>query len=401
MTGVAPIFDTERFSNSRIVAGRWTFETQILYHSTALYRDAAYDEPVSIARDILVARHRLTYPQIIVRRHVDVQKHTAKDGERPLAIKTFRLEPVAPYRLDLTVWVLKRRPDYIVDRWDGSTYQRTLLIDGCPVLLSVRQPGAPNDAHLDVSLVGSEAAVARSDVARSTIERLLGTTVDLADYYRMAQNDELLGPVTRRFAGFKPTRYPTLFECLTNAITCQQVTLTFGLRVVSRLVERYGLPLETDLGLTHAFPSPAEIVHADPDVLREIGFSRQKARALIELAEGLQSGAIDFGSLDSLDDEAAIKQLVALRGVGRWTAEYTLLRGLGRLHLFPGDDVGARNTLRSWTGAAEPLGYDAVRTTLTRWQPYAGLLYFQMLLLGLEAKGQITATSSDSKAGKG
>ncbi|HEX3721809.1 MAG TPA: DNA-3-methyladenine glycosylase 2 family protein, partial [Nitrolancea sp.] len=279
--------------------------------------------------------------------------------------------------------MLKRRPDYVVDRWDGSTYQRTLLIDGSPVMISVRQP-APIDGCIEVSLTGDETAISRSDAARSTVERLLGTGIDLADYYRIAQNDELLGPLTQRFTGFKPTRYPTLFECLTNAITCQQVTLTFGLRVVSRLVELYGLPLETDQGVMHVFPSPAEIVNADPDVLREIGFSRQKARALLELAAGLHSGEIDFTSLDALDDEAAINQLTALRGVGRWTAEYTLLRGLGRLHLFPGDDVGARNTLRTWTGSAEPLGYEAVRATLARWQPYAGLLYFQMLLLVLE-----------------
>jgi DNA-3-methyladenine glycosylase II len=306
-----------------------------------------------------------------------------------VASTTFRLEPVPPYRLDLTVWVLKRRPDYVVDDWDGETYRRTLLIDGNPVQIAVCQPDAPDDAPLEVSLCGSEVAIAQSGRILQVIARLLGTAVDLSGYYSFAYEDELLGPLVRRFAGFKPTRYPTLFECLTNAIACQQLTLTFGLQVVSRLVERYGVPLETDQGLTHAFPSPAEIMHADPDVLREIGFSRQKARALIELADGLQSGEIDFSAMETLDDETAIRQLVALRGVGRWTAEYTLLRGLGRLHVFPGDDVGARNTLRTWTGAAEPLTYDAVRATLARWKQYAGLLYFQMLLLGLESKGRV------------
>src|SRR6185437_2673037 len=140
---------------------------------------------------------------------------------------TFELEPVPPYRLDLTAWVLKRRPDYVVDQWDGDTYQRTLLIDGQPLLLSVRQPGTPDDARLEVSLSGSEAAIARTDAARPIVERLLGTTVDLSGYYRFADEDALLGPLVRRFAGFKPTRYPTLFECLTNAIACQQVTLVF------------------------------------------------------------------------------------------------------------------------------------------------------------------------------
>ena len=306
-----------------------------------------------------------------------------------VATTTFFLDPVPPYRLDLTVWVLKRRPDYVVEQWNGETYRRTLLVEGNPVQIAVRQPNAPAEPRLEISLFGSDAAIAQLSAIRLVIERLLGTSIDLSGYYAFAREDELLAPLVRRFAGFKPTRYPTLFECLTNAIACQQVTLVFGLRVVSRLVELYGIPLEAEQGLTHAFPSPAEIVHSDPDKLREIGFSRQKARALIELAEGLQSGAIDFGALATLDDETAIRQLVALRGIGRWTAEYTLLRGLGRLHMFPGDDVGARNTLRTWTEADEPLNYNSVRATLARWKPYSGLLYFQMLLLGLAAKGNV------------
>ncbi|HVX31059.1 MAG TPA: DNA-3-methyladenine glycosylase 2 family protein [Nitrolancea sp.] len=296
----------------------------------------------------------------------------------------FSLEPVPPFRLDLTVWVLKRRPDYIVDQWDGDTYQRTLLVADEPLAIAVRQPCA---TRLDVELRGSETAVAHRDLAQPIIERLLGTNVDLSGYYAFADQDERLRPLVRRFAGFKPPRYPTLFECLTNAIACQQVTLTFGLQVVSRLVERYGRPLESESEVTPAFPAPAEIAVADPDYLREIGFSRQKARALIELAQGLESGAIDFSHLEELDDEQAVRALTALRGVGRWTAEYTLLRGLGRLHIFPGDDVGARNTLRKWTGQDAKLNYDAVHVTLANWKPYAGLLYFQMLLLGLEAKG--------------
>jgi DNA-3-methyladenine glycosylase II len=136
----------------------------------------------------------------------------------PVATTQFSLEPVTPFRLDLTVWVLKRRPDYIVDQWDGETYQRTLLVDELPLGIAVRQP---EPARLEVTLSGPEAAVTRRDVVQPIIERLLGTNVDLSDYYAFADDDEQLRPLVRRFAGFKPPRYPTLFECLTNAIACQ------------------------------------------------------------------------------------------------------------------------------------------------------------------------------------
>jgi DNA-3-methyladenine glycosylase II len=91
--------------------------------------------------------------------------------------------------------------------------------------------------------------------------------------------------------------------------------------------------------------------------------------------------------LPSLGDAEAIAVLRGLRGIGRWSAEYVLLRHLGRLEVFPGDDVGARNNLRRRLGIDEPLDYDEVRRITKRWHPYAGVVYFHFLLAGIEASG--------------
>ena len=79
-----------------------------------------------------------------------------------------------------------------------------------------------------------------------------------------------------------------------------------------------------------------------------LGFSRAKARSIVELAAGISAGTFAPTAIETLDDREAVQALLRLRGVGRWTAEYALLRGLGRLHVFPGDDVGARNNLAHW-----------------------------------------------------
>ena len=76
----------------------------------------------------------------------------------------------------------------------------------------------------------------------------------------------------------------------------------------------------------------------------------------------------------------AVSKLVELRGIGRWTAEYTLLRGLGRIDLFPGDDIGARNNLERWMRLRGPLDYARVAHVVSRWKPYGGLIYFHLLL---------------------
>jgi endonuclease III len=95
-------------------------------------------------------------------------------------------------------------------------------------------------------------------------------------------------------------------------------------------------------------------------------------------------------ALSNNTDVDACECLLELRGVGRWTAEYVLLRGLGRLHVFPGDDVGAQKRLARWLGRPNALDYDAVRRAVTKWQPYAGLVYFHLLLDGLMQTGALS-----------
>jgi DNA-3-methyladenine glycosylase II len=93
--------------------------------------------------------------------------------------------------------------------------------------------------------------------------------------------------------------------------------------------------------------------------------------------------------LSNLGNEAAVERLRELQGVGRWTAEYVLLRGLRRLDVYPGDDVGAPNNLQSWLKLKRRLDYESVRRVLTKWQPYAGFIYFHLLLDRLTEAGHL------------
>jgi DNA-3-methyladenine glycosylase II len=136
-----------------------------------------------------------------------------------------------------------------------------------------------------------------------------------------------------------------------------------------------------------------DLAKMSPAVLRQFGFSRQKGRAMIELAQSVSEGHLDLEGLADLSDDEAVNRLCELRGVGRWTAEYVLLRGLGRTHIFPGDDVGARNNLQRWLRLAKPLDYQQVRRVLSRWDDYAGLVYLHLLLERLGEAGYLGRTS--------
>jgi DNA-3-methyladenine glycosylase II len=306
---------------------------------------------------------------------------------------SFHLKPIPPFRLDLTAWVLRRRAHNLWDRWDGRTYRRILVLQDKPVEVAVSQIGPPPEPELHITATGARLGAGNKSVLTGVLNKVLGLQVDLGKFYRFASRDTRLRVLVQKFQGMKPPRFPTVFEAAVNAIACQQFTLTSGIRMLNRLISTCGAALSGSQISEHAFPRPADLAGLKMDTLRNMGFSRQKAGALIDLARMITEGRLDLEDLESVDDEGALEKLKQLRGVGRWTAEYILLRGLGRLHIFPGDDVGVRNRLQRWLNLRKPLDYEGVQRILRRWQPYGGLIYFHLLLTGLDEGGYLNPLS--------
>jgi DNA-3-methyladenine glycosylase II len=299
----------------------------------------------------------------------------------------FEIEPRGPFRLDLTAWALRRRSHNAVDRWDSARYQRVVSIAGGPVALSVTQVAGPDAPRLSVLLAGRHIDQRAEALASGTLNTLLGLSIDLSPFAAMAARDPLLGPLAARMRGLKPPRFPTVFEALVNGVACQQLSLAVGIYLLNRLATGRGKAGSDAPDSPHEFPDPEDLAPLQPDDLKRHGFSATKARTIIETAQSVVAGDLDLEALQRLEDGAAIERLTSLRGVGRWTAEYVLLRGLGRLHVFPGDDVGARNNLRRLFAIETPLDYEAVGRMLARWDPYAGVVYFHLLLDSLSRAG--------------
>ncbi len=293
------------------------------------------------------------------------------------AQRVFELRAAAPFRLDLTAWALRRRSQNAIDRWDGRSYRRTLLVDGQPLDLALTQLGGASAPRLEAVLSGSRVGRAAETEARVNLARLLGLDVDLSGFYARTARDSLLAELADRYRGVKPPRFPTIFECLLNAVACQQLSLASGLTLLNRLASAAG----ASAGTRPPFPAPGDILGLSPSRLRTLGFSQRKAETILELAGAAAAGELELELFEQLDDAAVVDALVQRRGIGRWSADYVLLRGLGRLHVFPRGDSGALAGLHRFLVGTELEGDpDAA---LARWAPDAGLVYFHLLLRGL------------------
>jgi len=302
----------------------------------------------------------------------------------------FQLKPVPPFRLDLTVWALRRQPHNLVDRWDGRTYRRTLLVQDEPMEVAVTQTGPAEAPLLRVEASNCPPHLECGAILTRTLVKMLGLHADLAPFYRLVGADTWLGPLVERFRGLKPPRFPSVFEGLINAIACQQISLTVAVHLLNRLAAACGPAVLVEGEPWPAFPRPSDLAGLSPDALRALGFSRNKAAAMIEVARSLGNHSPDLKNLDDLETSAAMTRLLALKGVGRWSAEYVLLRGLGRWSVFPGDDAGARRHLQARLKLPEPPDYQEVSRHLASWRPYAGLIYFHFLLNRLADEGHLS-----------
>ncbi len=300
----------------------------------------------------------------------------------------FTLPAVPPFRLDLTVWALRRRENNWIDRWDGRHYARVFSVGRSAVQITVAQENPGTQTQVEVLLHCRQSiTLTVKDEIQQHIQKILGLDVSLEPFYALAAGDEAIGSLVRRFMGVKPPRFPDLFETLVNSIACQQVTLNLGILLLDRLAEKFGAVFLDEGTPRYAFPRPADLADVPEDEIKVLGFSRQKVRAIQELASALETKQIDLAKLDEMTDQEAVDFLTSLRGIGRWSAEYVLLRGLRRLDTFPGDDIGAQNNLQRLFQLDHRPTYAEIKQLTARWHPYEGLVYFHLLLDKLSQKG--------------
>ncbi len=134
-----------------------------------------------------------------------------------------------PFRLDLTIWVLRRREKNTLDRWDGQSYSRILLLRDAPARVTLTQSGTLELPQLIVKLKSySRLSLEQQAAVQVTVQKMLGLAVDLQPFYELVAKNPELDQLAKQFVGVRPPRFPVVFEALVNAVACQQVSLHLG-----------------------------------------------------------------------------------------------------------------------------------------------------------------------------
>ena len=296
------------------------------------------------------------------------------------------LATAAPFHLEATVRVLQRRPANRVDVWEESRYLRVLAHAGDLALIAVENRGTIDAPDLRMSICAGDSSQAARAVFARTLRTTLGLDLDPHGLEKLGAMEPRALPAAAALRGLRPPRHPDLFEAFASVVPFQQLSLDAGIAVLGKLVERFGRSLEHRGVRHHAFPTAEVVAAARLDRLRACGLSARKAEALRALARLIARGELTESAIAALGTSHALERLTALPGIGPWSAGLVLLRGFGRLDVFPSGDVGARRGLRALLGLRSGVSVERIAA---RYGDLQGYLYFSALGSDLLARGLI------------
>ncbi|WP_367372662.1 DNA-3-methyladenine glycosylase [Pseudomonas lini] len=275
-----------------------------------------------------------------------------------------------PYDWSAMLGFLSARAVVGMETVVDGVYSRSIALNGVHGVIWVR-PGAGD--VLEVTLDFPDSAAVPEIVAR--LRRMFDLDANLPAIHRQLAVDPLMARLIAARPGLRVPGAWDGLELAIRAVLGQQITVVAAIKLAGKLVVQYGQPLQSPMpGLSHVFPDAGALAAAD---LATLGMPRSRGRTLSGVAQAL----LDDPLLFEPGREGGVARLLALHGIGDWTAQYIALRQLRQMDAFPSGDVGLINSLAALEGRAVTARELWVRAEAWRpWRGYAAQVLWTLLI---------------------
>ena len=302
-------------------------------------------------------------------------------------ILTRVITPVAPYDFELTAGQpnYSREQEFKTEEYVDGAYLRLLDLGDKAALATVESTGSVDEPELSVALTGDGLTDDDAERAGKHISWLLGCDQDLRPFYDSVADDPILVDVVGQFYGYHNTRTASVFEALVQAIMGQQIATAVARIVRNLLIQNYGVRATVGEREWYAFPRPDTLAKAEVSDLRQLKLSMRKSEYIQGIARAALESSDGFEGMHDLPDDEVVQGMVALRGVGQWTAQWVLVRALARPDGFPIGDLALRRTVASLYFDGAEINDEELLEFSQRWSPwrsYATAYLFAALRAG-------------------
>jgi len=282
------------------------------------------------------------------------------------------------FSFDLTISFLLRSPRELLHRVEQDKVWKALRIGGKIIVFSIQF----DKDQLVVDFPGDTISSSEQQEVIRFIAEWFDLESDLKPFYKLAAEDKLLSELVTKFYGYRIIGQPDLFESLVWAVLGQQINVQFAYSLKQRFVEQFGENMEVENQRYYLFPEATEVALLQPDQLLTLQFSRQKAAYTILIAEAFASGKVSKEKLRGLSIAEAKEELIKIKGVGNWTANYALMKTFRYPDAFPLEDVGIHNAIKNLRKMKAKPTLDQVKRIFKKykgWEAYATLYLWKSL----------------------
>ena len=290
----------------------------------------------------------------------------------------FLTYPKPPFDFKRSAGIHGRFKKSLPDIYENDSYKRVLHVDEKPVLVTVSSKGTTERPKLLVEVHPRLRNLGIKSL-RKLLHSMFAPSFDFNRFCKLAKKDRLMTDVAKKLRGLRPISPPTIFEAVVIAVTEQQISLDAAIAIRSRMIEKYGDKVVLDGRPFYAFPNSRSLAKAKPKEMRSVGLSVGKAQYISELSKKVERGELDLERLREMNDEEAVTELTKIKGIGRWSAEYVLIRGMGRLNSLPADDLGIQRVVSQAYFKKKRISSDEVRCILGKFDPYSGIAAFYLM----------------------
>jgi DNA-3-methyladenine glycosylase II len=295
-----------------------------------------------------------------------------------VAMPKYSISTPPEFSFEQCLSFLKRSPQEVLHRvsFDGVT--KYLHLGEEKVLVHVSDDGGKLLLHFRNGTPSPQAI----KNAKEFVTDWFDLKTDLKPFYALAANDLLLGDLIKTYYGYRIVGQPDLFESLIWAVIGQQINLTFAYTLKRRFVESFGESIGMENDRYYLFPPPLLVSQLSDRDLLPLQFSRQKSLYVVEIAKAFASGMLSKEKMKDLSLLEARDQLMKIKGVGNWTANYALMKTFRYPDAFPLEDVGIHNAIKNLKRMKTKPSLEQVKRIFKKykgWEAYATLYLWKSL----------------------
>ena len=287
---------------------------------------------------------------------------------------------VPPFNFDLSAQIFANG-DPQVRRYENGIFRQVIRI-GTLTLVSVESVGTVENPRLAVELRAnrrlSEASIEK---AKKTVSHLFNLDFNLTSFYEEARNDTMMKRMTSKLFGLKSPTTQFAFEALIDSIVEQQISLKVANTFERRIIKKWGDYIKLGDEVFYAYPTPKNLATATKEEFRSVGLSERKAECIRNIVSIIAEGKLNLETLKTEKNvNDIIEELDKIKGVGVWTAELTILRGMSRLEALPADDLGLRRTISRYYCGGTPILSSGARKIAENWGEWKGLAAYYLIV---------------------